>query len=79
MNRLSEVFKNIAITQKNKTAFNFLLTIVELFLHTFYTKCGARNSIFGIATGYGLADRGVRVRVLVGSRIFSSLRHLDRL
>jgi hypothetical protein len=28
----------------------------------------------GIATGYGLDDRGVGVRVPVGSRIFSSLR-----
>jgi hypothetical protein len=31
-----------------------------------------RNSVVGIATSYGLNDRGVGVRVLVGSRIFSS-------
>jgi hypothetical protein len=31
-----------------------------------------RDSVVGIATGYGLDDQGVRVRVPVGSRIFSS-------
>jgi hypothetical protein len=33
----------------------------------------------GIATGYGLDDRKVRVRVPVGSRIISSPRLPDRL
>jgi hypothetical protein len=32
----------------------------------------SRDSVVGIATSYGLDDRGVRVRVPVGSRIFSS-------
>jgi hypothetical protein len=32
----------------------------------------SRDSAVGIATGYGLDDRGVGVRVPVGSRIFSS-------
>jgi hypothetical protein len=31
----------------------------------------SRASVVGIATGYGLDDRGVGVRVPVGSRIFS--------
>jgi hypothetical protein len=31
-----------------------------------------RDSSVGIATGYGLDDRGVGIRVPVGSRIFSS-------
>jgi hypothetical protein len=35
--------------------------------------------LVGIAAGYGLDDRGVGVRVPVGSRIFSSPRCLDRL
>jgi hypothetical protein len=35
---------------------------------------GSRDSSVGIATGYGLDDRGVGVRVPVGSRIFSSPR-----
>jgi hypothetical protein len=37
----------------------------------------SRDSIVGIATGYGLGDRGVGVQVLVGSKIFSSPRHPD--
>jgi hypothetical protein len=32
----------------------------------------SRDSAVGVATGYGLDDRGIRVRVPVGSRIFSS-------
>jgi hypothetical protein len=36
-------------------------------------------SVVGIATGYGLDDRGVGVRVPVGWRILSSPRCLDRL
>jgi hypothetical protein len=39
----------------------------------------SRDSVVGIATGYGLDDRGVGVRVSVGSRIFSSPRRPDRL
>jgi hypothetical protein len=37
------------------------------------------DSVVGIATGYGLDDRGVGVRLLVGSRIFSSPRRPGRL
>jgi hypothetical protein len=36
------------------------------------------NSAVGIATGYGLYDRGFGVRVPVRSRIFSSSRRPDR-
>jgi hypothetical protein len=39
---------------------------------------GNRGSAVGIATGYGLDDRGVGVQVLVGSRILSSPQRLDR-
>jgi hypothetical protein len=39
----------------------------------------SRDSSVGIATGYGLDDRGVVVRVPVGSRVFSSPRSPDRL
>jgi hypothetical protein len=35
-------------------------------------KSRSRDSIVGIATGYGLVDRGVGVRVPVGSRILST-------
>jgi hypothetical protein len=37
------------------------------------------DSVVGIATGYGLDNRGVGVRVPIGSRIFSSPRRSDRL
>jgi hypothetical protein len=40
---------------------------------------GSRDSVVGIATGYGVDERGVGVRVPVGSRIFSSPRSPDRL
>jgi hypothetical protein len=40
---------------------------------------GSQGSVVGIATGYGLEGRGVGVRVLVGSRMFSSPRRPDRL
>jgi hypothetical protein len=39
----------------------------------------SRDSAFGIATSYGLHDRGVGVRVPIGSRSFSSPRRPDRL
>jgi hypothetical protein len=39
----------------------------------------SRDSIVCIASNYGLDDRGVRVRVPVGSRFFSSPRRTDRL
>jgi hypothetical protein len=39
----------------------------------------SRDSVVGIATGYGLDDRGIGVPVPVGSRIFSSPRRPDRL
>jgi hypothetical protein len=38
-----------------------------------------RDSSLGIATGYGLEDQGVAVRVPVGPRIFSPSRRPDRL
>jgi hypothetical protein len=44
-----------------------------------YLHIRSRDSEVGIATGYGLDDRGVGVRVPVGARIFSSPRRPDRL
>jgi hypothetical protein len=38
-----------------------------------------RDSVVGIAPSYGLDDRGIGVRVPVGSRMFSSARRPDRL
>jgi hypothetical protein len=39
----------------------------------------SRNSVVGIATGYGLDDQDVRVQVPAASRIFSSTRRPERL
>jgi hypothetical protein len=38
----------------------------------------SQDSVVGIATSYGLYDRGVGVRVPVGSRFFSSPKRPDR-
>jgi hypothetical protein len=45
----------------------------------YYYYYGSRDSPVGIATGYGLDDLGLGVRVPVGSRIFSSPNCPDRL
>jgi hypothetical protein len=39
----------------------------------------SRDSAVGIVIGYGMDDRGVTVRVPVGSRMFSSPHRPDRL
>jgi hypothetical protein len=51
---------------------------MELYDH-YGVHRGNRHSVVGTATGYGLDDRGIGVRVPVGSRIFSSPRRPDRL
>jgi hypothetical protein len=48
------------------------------FIAAFSLLCSLLSAV-GIATGYELGDRGVGVRVMAGSRIFSSLRRSDRL
>jgi hypothetical protein len=47
--------------------------------HLYGGKRWSRDGVVGIATGYGLDDRRVRVRFPEGSRIFCSPRHRDRL
>jgi hypothetical protein len=42
-----------------------------------YYQMGSRDSVVGIATGYRMDERGVGVRVPLGSRIFSSPRRPD--
>jgi hypothetical protein len=44
-----------------------------------YHVASSRDSVVSTATGYGLDDQEVRVRVPVGARIFSSPRRPDRL
>jgi hypothetical protein len=57
---------------------DFLLPPCD-FINVLLTFLIRRDSTVGIATGYGLDDRGLGVRVPVGSRIFSSPRRPDRL
>jgi hypothetical protein len=52
--------------------------LLKLLLITMIKFTGSRGSAVGIATDYGLDDRGVGVRVLLGSRIFCSPRSSDR-
>jgi hypothetical protein len=52
---------------------------VAVRIWTSYLYFAIRDSSVGIESGYGLDDRGVGVRVPVGSRIFSSPRRPDRL
>jgi hypothetical protein len=54
---------------------DLLMKVMNLFIQLFVVYLiKSRNSVVGIATGYELDDRGVRVRVPVRSRIFSSPR-----
>jgi hypothetical protein len=48
-------------------------------IHFSMSRGRSQDSAVGIATGYGLDDREVGVRVPVGSRIFSSPRRPDQL
>jgi predicted ferric reductase len=48
-------------------------------LHILLSWLWSRDSVVGIATGYGLDDRRVGVRIPVVSRIFTSQRRPDRL
>jgi hypothetical protein len=44
-----------------------------------FTLLWSRGNAVGIATGYGLDDRGIGVRVLVGSRTFFFPQRPNRL
>jgi hypothetical protein len=57
------------------TSAHFCEKLYKLTPLYFYSK--SRDSVVGIATGYGLDHRGFGVRVPVGSRILSSPRRLD--
>jgi hypothetical protein len=56
----------------------FHMTAIVILLIVLYYK-GSRDSAVGIATGYGLGDGEVGVRVPVRSRIFTSPFRPDRL
>jgi hypothetical protein len=52
---------------------------INEFKRGYQPRSGSRNSSVGIAIGYGLDDRGIEVRILVGARISTSPSHPDRL
>jgi hypothetical protein len=57
-----------------KSLISVLLTrSCKLILVANIIKMRSQDSVVDIVTGYGLDDRGVGVRVLVGSRMFSTL------
>jgi hypothetical protein len=57
---------------------SFAVVVRHLF-NTAIQRLLGLDSAVGIATGYGLDERGVGVRVPVGSRIFSFPNRPDRL
>jgi hypothetical protein len=61
------LLENVVDNSKSARQLKFVIANCKFF---FLSHC-RRGA--GIATGYGLDDQGVGVRVLVGSRIFSSL------
>jgi hypothetical protein len=73
---LTAIDANVKALMCGKLASAFKWT--EVISNTSLTAM-SRDSAVGIATGYRLDDRGVGLRVAVGSRIFSSLRCPDRL
>jgi hypothetical protein len=48
------------------TVTEHLKQLTVIYFGTLHNKFRSRNSIVGMATGYGLNDRGVGVRVPVG-------------
>jgi hypothetical protein len=56
-----------------------LVRLWFVFLFFLYFSLVSLNSVVGIATGYGLDDRGVGVRVPVVPRIFTTPYSPDRL
>jgi hypothetical protein len=69
----NDVSNKVQLKCKSVHCFQFILLWPNVPL------LSSRNSAVGIETGYGLDDRGVGNRVTVGSRIFSSSRHSNRL
>jgi hypothetical protein len=68
--------KNTQISENFGTGIFFT---IEMLSRVYYiVMCRSLDSMVGIATGYRLGDRGFRVWVPVGSRIFSSPRRSDR-
>jgi hypothetical protein len=69
----AEIKKNIWIWFVIFKLYTVLVALNKpLFLQIYLLSLRNRHSVVGIATGYGLDDRGVGVQVPVGPRIFLS-------
>jgi hypothetical protein len=76
MNRWSSIFNRAQDRPPSRSkAYCFPHKLYTLY-HSYRVS---RDSVGGIATGYRLDDWGVGVRVLVGSRFFSSHHHPDQI
>jgi hypothetical protein len=65
--------------QITRTLYRKKCTFENIFILFIYDHCRSRDSVVDIATSYGLNDRGVGVRVPVGSRILCTPRRTERL
>jgi hypothetical protein len=63
--------KTSLISHASPTHDNMIMIIVIISIMIIIIIMRSQESAVGIATGYGLDDRGVGVRVPVGARIFS--------
>jgi hypothetical protein len=61
-------------------AASFVAHRIPVYIFILYSVLSkSLGSAVGIATGYGMGNRDVGVQVRVGSRIFTSPYHLDRI
>jgi hypothetical protein len=65
------VFHNADLTENTERRYEIYSVLLPM--------CKSRDSVIGIATGYGLDDQGVGVRVLVEARMFTFPCRPDRL
>jgi hypothetical protein len=62
---------NFYYNYRCSTILVFIMHLYRMFRTCKYKRLGILDSVVGIATGYGLDDQGVGVRVPIWSRIFS--------
>jgi hypothetical protein len=73
------LFRRTVLSGTRKDSTITLSCIKQIIFCYKLTLIKSQNSAIGIATGYGLDDRGVGVQVPVGLRIFTSPSRPDRL
>jgi hypothetical protein len=78
--KLDVYFFTVVVPVNLQTSSFYEISFYQIshFRLAFITNRGRHSSV-GMAIGYGLDDRGIGVRVPIGSRIFSSPQRPDRL